>query len=136
MTKLNLIEQNLSNRKMKKLYIFALVAMLFVACTTDETQDVAVNIEASDTLVGTFEGDGSRIQLNEAQKTVWTKGDLVSVFYRSDAHDQYEFQGETGDTEGTLKRTQRGTPSVGLDKIVAVYPYNSNYLIFIESAIT
>ena len=112
---------------MKRFFLFALVATMFTACVTDETQDVAVEL-APDTLTVSFEGDDSRIQLQNG-KTVWTEGDLVSVFYRSDAHDQYEFQGKTGDTEGTLKRTQRGTPSVGLDKIVAVYPYNSNYLI-------
>ena len=73
---------------MKKLYIFALVAMLFAACTTDEAQDVAVDIETPDTLVGTFEGDDSRIQLQEG-KTVWTKGDLASVFYLSNANQKW-----------------------------------------------
>ena len=114
---------------MKKV-LFAAVALLFAACTTDTTKDIA--IEAPEILTVSFEED-SRVQLNEEQKTVWTAGDCVSVFYRSDAHDKYEFQGETGDTDGTLKRVKRGTPSIGLDKVVAVYPYNDEYLIELQT---
>ena len=39
---------------MKKLYIFALVATLFAACVTDETQEVAVEL-APETLTVSFE---------------------------------------------------------------------------------
>uniref|UniRef100_UPI004057924D leucine-rich repeat domain-containing protein n=1 Tax=Alistipes sp. TaxID=1872444 RepID=UPI004057924D len=114
---------------MKKLYIFVLVAMFFAACTTDETQDVAVKIEAPETLVGTFEGDDSRIQLNEAQKTVWTKDDLVSVFYRSNANQQWQYQGETGERTGNLKCVANAEATQELSNIVVVYPYNENYYI-------
>ena len=110
---------------MKKFYFFTLVAAMFAACSTDVTEDVA--IEAPETLKVSFE-ESSRIQLDN-NKTVWTKGDLVSVFYRSNAHDKYEFQGETGDADGSLKCISRGNPSVGLDKIVAVYPYSDKNLI-------
>ena len=109
--------------------------MLFAACTTDETQDVQF-ADAPETLTVGFEGgdDDTRVQLNEAGKTVWTKGDLVSVFYRSDANQQWQFQGETGDTNGKLKRISQGnTPNIGLDKVVAVYPYNKNYLIELQT---
>ena len=117
---------------MKKFYIFAFVAMFFAACATDPTADVQ-SIDASETLTVSFEED-TRIQLNEAQKTVWSKGDLVSVFYRSDANQQWQFQGETGDTNGKLKRISQGnTPNIGLDKVVAVYPYNKNYLIELQT---
>ena len=58
---------------MKKLYIFALVATMFAACATDaiDEQSVKVEEQTPDTLVGTFEGDDSRIQLQNG-KTVWT----------------------------------------------------------------
>ena len=113
---------------MKKLYIFALVAMLFAACTTGETQDVAVNIETPDTLVGTFEGNDSRIQLQEG-KTVWTKGDFASVFYRSNANQKWQYQGETGERSGAIKRVANATATQELSNIVIVYPYNANYYI-------
>ena len=113
---------------MKKLYIFTLVAMLFAACATDEAQDVAVNIETPDTLTVSFEGDGSRIQLQEG-KTVWTKGDLMSVFYRSNANQKWQYQGETGERSGTIKRVTNATATQELSNIVIVYPYNANYYI-------
>ena len=72
---------------MKKFYFFTLVAAMFAACSTDVTEDVA--IEAPETLKVSFE-ESTRIQLDNNNKTVWTKGDLVSVCYRSNAHDKYE----------------------------------------------
>ena len=116
---------------MKKLFIFALVVMLFAACATDaiDEQSVKVEEQAPDTLVGTFEGDDSRIQLNEVQKTVWTKDDLVSVFYRSNANQKWQYQGETGERTGNLKRVANAEGTQELSNIVVVYPYNENYYI-------
>ena len=110
---------------MKKFYLLALVATMFAACATDVTEDVA--IEAPETLKVSFE-ESTRIQLDD-NKTVWTKGDLVSVFYRSDANQQWKFQGETGDREGILKRVSAPESTEKLSKIVAVYPYSDNYYI-------
>ena len=108
---------------MKKFYILALVAAMFAACSTDVTEDVA--IEAPETLKVSFE-ESSRIQLDD-NKTVWTKGDLVSVFYRSDANQQWKFQGNTGDRSGTIKRISTPEYSHTTSKMVVAYPYNENY---------
>ena len=115
---------------MKKLYIFALVATMFAACATDaiDEQSVKVEEQTPDTLVGTFEGDDSRIQLQNG-KTVWTKGDLVSVFYRSKANQKWQYQGETGERTGTIKRVANAEATQELSDIVVVYPYNENYYI-------
>ena len=112
---------------MKKFYIFAFVAMFFAACATDPTADVQP-IDASETLTVSFEED-TRIQLNEAQKTVWNEGDLVSVFYKSDANQKWQFQGETGDRTGTIKRVNAGSATRTMDRVVVAYPYNENYLL-------
>ena len=108
---------------MKKFYLLALVAAMFAACATDVTEDVA--IEAPETLKVSFE-ESSRIQLDD-NKTVWTKGDLVSVFYRSDANQQWKFQGNTGDRSGTIKRVSTPEYSHTTSKMVVAYPYNENY---------
>ena len=113
---------------MKKLF-FALAAVLFAACSTDLTEDVAV--AAPDSIEVSFEEE-SRIQLSD-DKTVWTKGDLLSVFYRSDANEQWKFQGNTGDRSGSIKRVMKPNATTKLSKIVAVYPYNENYYINPES---
>ena len=108
---------------MKKFYLLALVAAMFAACATDVTEDVA--IEVPETLKVSFE-ESTRIQLDD-NKTVWTKGDLVSVFYRSDANQQWKFQGNTGDREGILKRVSAPEYSHTTSKMVVAYPYNENY---------
>jgi len=115
---------------MKKLYIFALVATMFAACATDaiDGQSVKVEEQTPDTLVGTFEGDDSRIQLQNG-KTVWTKGDEVSVFYLSNANQKWQYQGETGERTGNLKRVANAEGTQELSNIVVVYPYNENYYI-------
>ena len=111
---------------MKNLFL-AVVAMLgFAACTNDVTEDIAVAVP--ETLTVSFE-ENSRVQLQN-DKTVWTAGDQVSVFYRSNANQKWEFQGETDDTYGTLKRVSSGnSPTIGFDKVVVVYPYTYNNLI-------
>ena len=112
---------------MKRFFIFALVASVFVACSTDATQDLAPEIPTSpDELYVSFDED-SRVQLGENGAPVWTEGDLVSVFYRSNANDKYQFQGKTGDTEGSIKLVESGTPTVATPRIVAVYPYSASY---------
>ena len=96
---------------MKKLLLFVVVATLFAACTQEVTVDVtnpSIADDAPETLTVGFEDDGTRIQLNEAQKTVWTRGDRVSVFYKSDGNDCWHFTGTTGDRSGSLKRISVG----------------------------
>ena len=112
---------------MKRFLLFALVATIFVACTTDQTQDIAVRIEVPETLTVSFE-ENSRIQLQDG-KTVWTEGDLVSVFYRSNANQKWQFQGQTGERTGNLKCIANGQATQELSDIVVVYPYNESYYI-------
>ena len=117
---------------MKRLLLFAVVATLFAACTQDIVVDVTnptIADNTPETLVVGFEDYETRIQLNEAQKTVWTKGDLVSVFYRSDANQLWQYQGETGARTAELKRVDAGAASRDMDRVVVVYPYNADYYI-------
>ena len=109
---------------MKKL-IFAVIVALFAACTTDTTKDI--DVEIPETLTVSFEGD-TRIQLMNG-KTVWNTGDLVSVFYKSDANDCYKFTGTTGDRTSELVRTANGKKSRSGDHIITVYPYSKDYII-------
>ena len=116
---------------MKKIYLFAAIAALFaVACTTDDSRDVEGLPIVEDQIFVSFEDQSdTRIQLNEAQKTVWTKDDMVSVFYRSNGNQKWQYQGETGEREGVLKRVAYTEGSQELSDIVVVYPYNENYYI-------
>ena len=106
--------------------------MLFAACTTDVTENVAVKLP--ETITVSFE-ESSRIQLNEG-KTVWTAGDLVSVFYRSDANQQWKFNGQTGATTAELTKVVEPEATNTLSKVVTIYPYNENYTIDAECKVT
>ena len=116
---------------MKRLLFFALAAMMFAACSKDaineQTGIQPIVDEAPEALTVGFEDDETRIQLNEAQKTVWTEGDLVSVFYRSDANQKWQYTGETGARVGELTRVDAGTATTPTTRVVVVYPYNASY---------
>ena len=117
---------------MKKFLLFVFAALAFAACTQDVLVDITpapIVDEVPETLVVGFEGDDTRIQLNEAQKTVWTEGDQVSVFYKSYDNLKFEFEGNTGDRNGTLKRVGGQHNGQTMDDVVVVYPYSADYMI-------
>ena len=100
----------------------------FIACTQETIEEqTAIRVDAPETIKVGFEDSETRIQLNSAQKTVWTKEDLVSVFYRSDANQKWQYQGETGERVGNLKRVENATATTQTTKTVVVYPYSKNY---------
>ena len=113
---------------MRRSLLFALAVIMIAACskiTIDEPQgNNAIIDETPETLVVGFEDDDTRIQLNEDMKSVWTKGDLVSVFYRSDANQQWQYTGETGERVAELSRVDEGVATEAMKRVVVVYPYN------------
>ena len=114
---------------MKRIFTLLIAALAFAACTQNEIDEFVANrTDAPKTLTAGFEeGDDTRIQLNEAQKTVWTKDDLVSVFYLSNANQKWQYQGETGERVGVLKCVESVLPTKETDYVVVAYPYNDNY---------
>ena len=113
---------------MKKILLFTMAVTLFAACSVDMSVDVATQpVDVPEELYVSFDGEDTRIQLGEAGLPVWTKGDLVSVFYRSNANSKYQFTGETGDADGSIKLVEEGTATQPTSQIVAVYPYSTDY---------
>lgn len=123
---------------MRRFSLLAVVALLVAACTQEIVVETipAIADDAPETITVGFENEDTRIQLqkqDDVYKTVWTKGDKVSVFYRSNANQQWQYQGETGERSGDLKRIAKPIASETLSKVVVVYPYNANYYINPES---
>ena len=115
---------------MKKLLTFLLAAMAFAACTQNDVEELTANREAlPETLTVGFEGGDTRVELNEALKTVWSKGDEVSVFYRSYENLRYAYNGETGERMGELTHVSGNRGEQSMDDIIVVYPYNAEYLV-------
>ena len=119
---------------MRKLLLFACALFGFMACTQNPIEEQsAIRTDTPETLRVGFEDDETRIQLNEAQKTVWTKDDLVSVFYRSDANQKWQYQGETGERVGDLKCVENATSTTKTTKTIVVYPYSEDYWLNTDS---
>ena len=115
---------------MKKLLLFMFAIVAFAACEQAPIEEQsAIRPDVPDTITVGFEGDETRIQLNASQKTVWTKGDQVSVFYKSYDNLKFEFEGNTGDRNGTLKRVGGQHNGQTMDDVVVVYPYSADYMI-------
>lgn len=112
-----------------------LLATLLLAACTDVYVEVETAVESSDTrlLNVTIESSDTRIQLNEAGKTVWNYDDRVAVFYKGSTREEWRFEGATGDRTGVIApvNSTNGTTPTMRDGIAAVYPYDSytyNYL--------
>ena len=120
-----------NNYIMKIFLISALTVIMFAACSKDaiNKQQSIQNIvdKTPETLVVGFEDDMTRIQLNEDRRTIWTKGDCVSVFYRSDANQKWQYNGETGLRTGELECVDSGVETIKTSRIIIAYPYNENY---------
>ena len=115
---------------MRRLLTLLLAAMAFVACTQNNVEELSANrADVPETLTVGFEGGDTRIELNEALKTVWTEGDEVSVFYRSYENTRWAFQGETGDRSGELILVSGEVGAQTMDNSIIVYPYSDSYAI-------
>ena len=114
------------------LFVFAIVA--FAACEQAPIDEQsAIRQDAPETLTVGFEGDETRIQLNKAQKTVWNNGDEVSVFYRSNGNQKWQYKGEDGVRQANLSRVQDATGNTAITKTIVVYPYNETYWLNTDS---
>ncbi|MBR5206550.1 MAG: leucine-rich repeat domain-containing protein, partial [Alistipes sp.] len=115
---------------MKRIFTLLVAALAFAACTQNDVEELTANRQTlPDTLTVGFEGGDTRIQLNEAQKTVWNAGDEVSVFFQSYTNMKWTFQGEDGDRSGVLKAEDKNYGEQVMDDIIIVYPYSSDYRI-------
>ena len=115
---------------MKKLLLFVCVLFGFMACTQDVVEEQStIRTDAPETIKVGFEDGETRIQLNSAQKTVWTKNDLVSVFYKSNANQKWEYRGETGERVAELYRVDASTASSTMNYVVLAYPYSTDYVL-------
>ncbi len=121
---------------MKRLLLFVFAVFAFAACTQDAIEEASRPVfdEAPEFLTVGFEGNDTRIELNALQKTVWTEGDFVSVFYRSDSNRKWQYQGVTGERTGDLKQVyDPNNASKQHNKTIVVYPYSEDYWLNTES---
>lgn len=102
---------------------------MLVACSKDTlSEPQGMPEQERRALTVSFDDEETRIQLNEATKTVWTKGDRLSVFYGTTTNEEWQFTGDTGDRTGEIVPVDGSfVPTATSNEIVVVYPYNENY---------
>lgn len=104
---------------------FAVVATMFAACSKDATNDAGLDLSKDKLYVSISNEDESRVQLDEECQTVWTESDLVAVFNKTTDNRCYKFTGQTGDKTGELVYVEGGATGSAIDKVIALYPYDS-----------
>ena len=107
--------------------LFVLAALTFAACTHVEDEFSFNRSDLTKTFTVGFENDATRIQLNDAGKSVWNEGDAVSVFHKSEENLKAIFQGKSGDRSGIIKIEKEATGGEFSENTVIVYPYNGEY---------
>ena len=75
---------------MKRFLLFVLAALCGVACTK-EGGDLSISeVKLPEVITIEFDENESRIQLQDGL-SIWNKGDLVSVFYKSTENMKWAF---------------------------------------------
>lgn len=114
---------------MKRCIFLVLSAIMVIACTQREVDDVFSN-EEGDKIYASIMDAETKVQLNELKQTVWTAGDQIYVI-GPDHFGGYIFDGNTGDRSGSFTRFGEGTPpnqqGYYFDQYYAIY---SNYKSF------
>ena len=120
---------------MKKAFFGISVCLMALSCTVEKT-DVDLRTADADVFYASFESD-TRVYLDENVKILWNENDLVSIFNRKDANDEYRFTGETGDNAGSFKRVKDfSEEGVSIDHIYAVYPYDPSTSVSLEGVLS
>ena len=117
---------------MKRIAFYVIVCVLFVGCVNsiiNEMGGVSYLNGIPSRVMVSLDEEMTRVELNEAMQTVWTKGDEVSVFYDTTANNRFSYMGETGAVSGELVRETADVGSEVLDRVVAIYPYDDEYVI-------
>ena len=115
---------------MKKILLFTAAALMLLACSKEDGAPEG-KLQQSDSpkFYATTESapvSDTKVYADENLRVLWNEGDKISIFNQRTYNDQYEFDGEDGDTGGGFELI----PASGfysanpLEYIYAVYPYS------------
>ncbi|MBQ9475266.1 MAG: hypothetical protein IJU69_03305 [Bacteroidales bacterium] len=95
-------------------------------CSVDEIEKTPAHSTGYDTFYAELEKSSSKIYADAQLNQYFNEGDRISVFNENTFNQRYNFDGKTGDTDGTF--SVEGNPYRGraLQGIRAVYPYREN----------
>ena len=117
--------------KTKLYYVCGVLSALISSCTITEIPDYIPPVNREQVFKAIIEQPAElseKTYVNENLQIRWNRDDRLSVFNQRTVNQQYVFNGETGDKEGTFSPVSDETPASGnaLSGIYAVYPYNKD----------
>lgn len=111
---------------MKRYCLYLLSILVLVSCSKE--QDAITNnvVNYSPKFYAEIDNALTRTYVNDALKVCWNENDKLSVF-TSTVNQMYQFDGNTGDSEGTFSGVEMNNSSTGfylsVDANYAVYPF-------------
>lgn len=113
---------------MKRYYLYLLSILVLVSCSKEQQDTITANsVNYSPKFYAEIDNALTRTYVNDALKVCWNEKDKLSVF-TSTANQLYQFDGNTGDLEGTFSVVEMNNSltgsSLSVDANYAVYPYN------------
>ena len=123
---------------MKKFLLIALVAFCSVSCELIGSiiDDIKDMIDQPTEIYLSFdESDESRVATNEDGKLIWSEGDKVSFFNRSNGNSCWALAEQAGQREGIFTKVQEYDGGEELDYSVVLYPYNEQNTLFVSEQV-
>lgn len=102
---------------MKKRILFAIAVISATACVKENIEN-----NVNSVFRGCIDPFTCKTYLDDSAKQHWNADDRVSIF-SSTTNDEYKFDGQTGDVEGTFSKTGESEAGQELAANYAVFPY-------------
>ena len=124
---------------MKRYIIYLLSIVVLISCSKEQDTITNNSVNYSPKFYAEIDNTLTRTYVNDALKVCWNDNDKLSVF-TSTENQQYQFDGNTGDSEGTFSKVESYSSSTGaslsVDANYAVYPHSEETTISSDGTLT
>lgn len=124
---------------MKRYIIYLLSIIVFISCSKEQDTITNNGVNYSPKFYAEIDNTLTRTYVNDALKVCWNENDKLSVF-TSTENQLYQFDGNTGDSEGTFSKVESYSSSTDKDAPVdanyAVYPHSEETIISSDGTLT
>lgn len=124
---------------MKRYIIYLLSIIVLISCSKEQDTITNNEVNYSPKFYAEIDNTLTRTYVNDALKVCWSENDRLSVF-TSTENQLYQFDGNTGDSEGTFSKVESYSSSTGaslsVDANYAVYPHSEETTISSDGTLT
>jgi len=124
---------------MKRYIIYLLSIIVLISCSKEQDTITNNGVNYSPKFYAEIDNTLTRTYVNDALKVCWSENDRLSVF-TSTENQLYQFDGNTGDSEGTFSKVESYSSSTGaslsVDANYAVYPHSKETTISSDGTLT